>query len=206
MAWQHLSNRIRQRNLCTNVSAPESYWIHHDSICALLLLLIGLTPGAFAQDTQAPAGESTSRPQPATPPDASTPDQGVQTAPPAKSGGKRALNKLDPHCIDAIFHTCWSAPAATPDKPIPDDERQAAKDIEVGYYYLGDKNYRAAEGRLKEAVEIKPDSAAALIGLAQAQQKLGERNEARKNYEAYLKLKPDGADAEKVKKALVQLQ
>ena len=49
------------------------------------------------------------------------------------------------------------------------------EDIDVGYYYLKDKNYRAAESRLKEALELKPDSPVALIGLAQAQQKLGKR-------------------------------
>lgn len=82
----------------------------------------------------------------------------------------------------------------------------AAKDIDVGYYYLKDKNYRAAESRLKEALEIMPSSSVALIGLAQAQQKLGQRDEARQNYQVYLKLNPDGPDAEKVKKALAQLK
>jgi len=41
--------------------------------------------------------------------------------------------------------------------------------------------------------------------LAQAQQKLGKKEEARQTYEAYLKLKPDGPDADKVRKALAQL-
>jgi Tfp pilus assembly protein PilF len=128
------------------------------------------------------------------------------TTPPAKSGAKRIINKLDPHCVDAIFHSCWSSPAATPQKPMSEEEQQAAKDIEVGYYYLREKNYMAAESRLKEAVEIKPGSPEALIGLAQAQQKLGKRNDARQNYEAYLKLNPNGPDAEKVKNALAQLK
>ncbi|MGC2108862.1 MAG: tetratricopeptide repeat protein [Candidatus Korobacteraceae bacterium] len=172
---------------------------------ALVVLLTLWVPGVFAQATQAPAGESTSRPQPPTPPDAPTPDQGTTPTPPPKSSAKRTLNKLDPHCIDAIFHTCWSAPAATPEQPIPDDEKQAAKDIDVGYYYLREKNYHAAESRLKEAVELKPDSSPALLGLAQAQQKLGENQQAKLSYETYLKLKPDGPDAEKVKQALAQL-
>jgi len=85
------------------------------------------------------------------------------------------------------------------------EEWHAAKDIEVGYYYLQDKNYRAAESRLQEALELKPDSAPALVGLAQAQQKLGKNEDARRDYEAYLKLEPNGPDAEKAKKALAQL-
>lgn len=175
---------------------------------ALLILVLAATAGA-AQSGQTPDGQSTSRPQPeapASPPDAPVPDQGTQTTPPATSGTKRIINKLDPHCIDAIFHTCWSSPAATPQKPISEDDQLAAKDIEVGYYYLREKNYRAAESRLKEAVEIKPKSSEALIGLAQAQQKLGKRDDARLNYEAYLALNPNGADAEKVKNALAQLK
>ena len=87
-----------------------------------------------------------------------------------------------------------------------EDEQQAAKDAEVGYYYLREKNYLAAESRLREAVKLKPNSPEALIGLAQAQQKLGKRSNARQSYETYLKLNPDGPDAEKVKKALAQLK
>jgi tetratricopeptide (TPR) repeat protein len=177
--------------------------------CAPLLLLVLVAAASLAQNGQTADGQSTSRPQPdapPSPPDALTPDQGAVPAPPAKSGTNRAINKLDPHCIDAIFHTCWSSPAATPEKPMSEDERQAAKDVEVGCYYLREKNYAAAESRLKEAVEIKPESPQALIGLAQAQQKLGKRSDARQNYEAYLKLNPNGSDAEKVKKALAQLK
>jgi tetratricopeptide (TPR) repeat protein len=178
-------------------------------LCGAFLLLLIFVPVLAAQTTQAPPGESSSRAQPdapPSPPDAPVPDQGTQTSPPPASGTKRALKKLDPHCIDAVFHTCWSSPAAEPDQPIPSAEKQASEDIEVGYYYLGEKNYTAAASRLTEALKIKPDSPAALIGLAQAQQKLGKRDEARQNYEAYLKLKPDGPDAEKVKKALARLQ
>ncbi len=174
----------------------------------LLFLTLAVT-GGLAQSNQSADGQSSSRPRPdapASPADAPIPDQGTQTTAPAKSGAKRTLNKLDPHCIDAIFHTCWSSPAASPQKPMSDDEQQAAKDIEVGYYYLRDKNYLAAESRLKEAVEIKPNSPEALIGLAQAQQKLGKRNDARQNYETYLKLNPNGPEAEKVKNALAQLK
>ncbi len=176
-----------------------------------LSVLLTCGPGVFAQSTQAPTGESTSRPQtpdaPPTPPDAPNPaNDGSGTSPPASSKPKRTLNKLDPHCIDAIFHTCWSAPAGNAEKAVSEDERQAAEDIQVGYYYLQDKNYRAAESRLREAVQLSPKSAAAFVGLAQAQQKLGKRDDARRNYEAYLALEPNGPDSEKVKKALAQLK
>jgi tetratricopeptide (TPR) repeat protein len=174
------------------------------------VIILGLTLGsaACAQSAQPQSGESTSRPQPeqpATPPDAPAPDQGTQTTPPPKSAAKRTLNKLDPHCIDVIFHTCWSSPPAQTGSVAPSPQEQAAKDIDVGYFYLKDKNYVAAESRLKEALQLMPDTPVALIGLAQAQQKLGKKDAARQNYEAYLKLKPDSPDADKVKKALAEL-
>jgi tetratricopeptide (TPR) repeat protein len=175
----------------------------------LALLLLAYSAPLPAQTPQSPAGESTSRPQPQTPPtppDAPIPDQGTQASAPSQSKVKRTLNKLDPHCIDVVFHSCWSSPAAEPGKSVSDEEKQLAQDIDVGYYYLKDKNYRAAESRLKEALELKSDSSPALIGLAQAQQKLGKKDEARQNYEAYLKLNPDGPEADKVKKALAQLK
>ncbi|MGA9566449.1 MAG: tetratricopeptide repeat protein, partial [Candidatus Korobacteraceae bacterium] len=84
--------------------------------------------------------------------------------------------------------------------------KQVAEDIEVGYFYMNKNNFIAAESRLKEAVELKPDAAAAWVGLAQAQQKLGKNDDARRSYEEYLKLNPDSADADKVKKAMEELK
>jgi tetratricopeptide (TPR) repeat protein len=188
------------RHLKFRVSSKYRLW-------CLLFLLLTWALSLPAQTTQTPAGESTSRPQqPPTPPDAPAPDQGTETTAPPKSAAKRTLNKLDPHCIDVIFHSCWSSPAADPARSTPSDEEIAAKDIDVGYYYLKDKNYRAAESRLQEALQLKPGSPVALIGLAQAQQKLGQRDEARQSYEEYLKLNPDGSEADKVKKALAQVK
>jgi tetratricopeptide (TPR) repeat protein len=177
----------------------------------VLLLLLGLGMGA-----QTPTGsgqESSSRDRPdaaPSPPDAPSPDLGTQTSPPSKSKAKKLANKFDPHCIDVIFHACWSSPEAPqPGKALTDEERnaqQAEKDVDVGFYYLNQKNYVAAESRLREAVELKPDLTAAYIGLGQAQQKLGKTEAARESYEAYLKLSPDGHDVDKVKKAMAELR
>src|SRR6516164_6405865 len=149
------------------------------AICGLIFLaggvLVAQTSGTTPQESSSRAQPD----QPPPPPDAPIPDQGTQTSAPTQSRTRRAMNKLDPHCIDIIFHSCWSSPPAAPQPAMPDGEKLVAKDIDVGYYYLNEKNYVAAEGRLKEAVELKPDSAAALIGLAQAQQKLGKRADAR---------------------------
>ncbi|HVP55618.1 MAG TPA: tetratricopeptide repeat protein [Candidatus Eisenbacteria bacterium] len=179
-------------------------------LCGLLLVAGILVPAQTAQPTSPQDSSSRAQPdQPPTPPDAPAPDLRQQISPPPKSKAKKIVNKLDPHCIDVIFHSCWSSPAAPPGKVLTEEEQkaqQAATDIDVGYYYLNEKNYVAAESRLKEAVELKPDAAAAYIGLAQAQQKRGKTAEARASYEAYLMLEPEGHDAEKVKKALAELK
>ena len=180
------------------------------SVFAFALLVVAVAACAQSPTSPSPQ-ESSSRTAPdvPTPPDAPVPDLGQQTSPPPKSKVKKVASKFDPHCIDVIFHACWSSPTAAPSKVPTEEEQkaeQATKDIDVGFYYLNEKNYVAAESRLKEAVALKPDAAAAYIGLGQAQQKLRKDEDARRSYEAYLKLDPEGADAAKVKKALEELK
>jgi|HubBroStandDraft_4_1064222.scaffolds.fasta_scaffold01361_15 tetratricopeptide (TPR) repeat protein len=179
------------------------------------ICLLCLVPGHFLlaqSNPTAPPKESSSRAQPdaaPTPPDAPAPDLGTQTSPPPPSKAKKIADKFDPHCMDVIFHVCWSSPAAPQGKVLTEEQKkakQAAEDIEVGYFYMNKKNYRAAESRLQEAVELKPDAAAAWVGLAQAQQKLDKNEAARQSYEEYLKLNPDSAGAEQAKKAIASLK
>ena len=196
----------------------DSQTTRGDYSCAMRMavaLAIGMWLAEAAALPQPPTSqpqESSSRPQPDTPPsppDAPIPDQGAQTSPPSTSKAKKVANKLDPHCINVIFHTCWSSPQAPQPGHLSEEEQReqtATKDVEVGYFYLNEKNYRAAESRLQEATELKPDSAAAWVGLAQAQQNLGQNDAARRSYEQYLTLNPDGAGAEKARKALASLQ
>ena len=177
----------------------------------LLFCLEGILAPAQSP-TSPPPQESSSREQPSTaptPPDAPAPDLGQQTSPPPPSRAKKVADKFDPHCMDVIFHVCWSSPAAPQTKVLTEEqkkEKQAAGDIEVGYFYMNKKNYRAAESRLQEAAELKPDAAAAWVGLAQAQQKLGKDDAARQSYEEYLKLNPDSAGVEQAKKAMASLK
>ncbi len=177
----------------------------------LLFCLEGILAPA-QNPTSPPPQESSSRDQPSTaptPPDAPSPDLGQQTSPPPPSKAKKIADKFDPHCIDVIFHACWSSPAAPQTKVLTDEQKKAkqvAEDIEVGYFYMNKNNFIAAESRLKEAVELKPDAAAAWVGLAQAQQKRGKDDAARQSYEEYLKLNPDSAGAEQAKKAMASLK
>src|SRR5258708_38608328 len=70
----------------------------------------------------------------------------------------------------------------------PWNPMKALKDVEVGDYYFKRKNYRAALDRYKEALFYKDNHAIASFRLAQCQEKLGEKAEAKKYYEQYLKI------------------
>jgi tetratricopeptide (TPR) repeat protein len=87
----------------------------------------------------------------------------------------------------------------------PWNPHKAAKDVEVGDFYLKRKNYRAAEDRYREALLYKPNDVFAMFGLARSLEQLGEYDEARANYEGYLKILPEGPLAPEVHKGLDRL-
>jgi tetratricopeptide (TPR) repeat protein len=87
----------------------------------------------------------------------------------------------------------------------PWNPMKALKDIEVGDYYFKRKNYRAALDRYKEALYFKDNDAVASFRLAQCQEKLGDKGEARKYYEQYLKILPEGPFAKEAHASLEKL-
>jgi len=88
----------------------------------------------------------------------------------------------------------------------PWDPHKAAKDIEVGDFYFKRKNYRAAEDRYREALFYKDNDATATFRLAVCLEKMGRPDEARKEYESYLKILPYGPQAEEAHKAMERLK
>ncbi len=86
------------------------------------------------------------------------------------------------------------------------DPHRAEKDIEVGDFYFKRQNYKAALARYSEALEYKPNDALATFHLAETQEKLGNAEEARKNYQSYLKILPKGPYAANARKALERLK
>jgi len=83
---------------------------------------------------------------------------------------------------------------------------KAEKDVEVGDFYFKRKNYRAALDRYREALYYKYDDAVATFRLAVCQEKLGDASEARKGYEAYLRILPHGPFAAEAHLALDRLK
>ena len=88
----------------------------------------------------------------------------------------------------------------------PWDPHKAAKDVEVGDFYFKRKNYRAAEDRYREALLYKNNDAIATFRLAVCLEKLDQPDQARKEYEGYLKILPHGPQAEDAQKAIERLK
>src|SRR5882724_8745298 len=162
----------------------------------LTLALICVLPLALGQDSEKTsnrnreAGESSSR------------DTRIDISPPKDDA------KSHPYSKAAV------ADSDTDDNPENSDVQEvhpwnpmkALKDVEVGDFYFKRKNYRAALDRYKEALYYKDNDAMASLRLAQCQEKLGDKVEARKYYEQYLKILPEGEFAQEAHASLERLE
>jgi tetratricopeptide (TPR) repeat protein len=88
----------------------------------------------------------------------------------------------------------------------PWNPHKAAKDVEVGDFYFKRKNYVAAEDRYREALYYKENDATATFRLAVCLEKLNRPDEARDEYEGYLKILPYGPEAHAAQKAIDRLK
>ena len=88
----------------------------------------------------------------------------------------------------------------------PWDPHKAAKDVEVGQWYLKLKNYRAALERFNDALASKPNDAEAIYGLAVTQEKLDLLAKADQSYRRYLEILPNGPRAKEAEEALKRLE
>lgn len=109
--------------------------------------------------------------------------------------------------------------ADTPDTPTPPVRRRLPKvqnlqtpdervdeDINVAKFYYNRGNYMAAYLRSKDAVKTEPNYAETHFSLAQAAEKMKKTDEAKAEYNAYLKLSPGGDNAKAAQKALEALK
>lgn len=116
--------------------------------------------------------------------------------PVGQSSSRSTLIDLTPP-PDDLLHEGAGVPGVTELNPY--DPHKAAKNVEVGDFYFKRGNYRAAQSRYEEALVWKPNDAIATFRLAQAQEKLGKKVDAARNYQAYLKILPQGEFAEEAK-------
>jgi tetratricopeptide (TPR) repeat protein len=145
---------------------------------------------AQAQAPRAPRSDDTATAPPIAPGESSSNDTKVNLSAPVGDAADHPDSSLDTGTSE--FH--------------PWDPHRAMKNIEVGDYYYKQKNYRAAVSRYEEALQWKPRDAEATYKLAEAQEKLGDKLAARKNYQAYLSILPEGPRAQEANKALARLK
>jgi len=107
--------------------------------------------------------------------------------------------------IDTDIHPDKEEPATPPEDETvlrPWDPHKAAKDVEVGQYYLKLKNYRAALERFNHALTYKPNDAEAIFGLAITQEKLDLLSLSAQNYRKYLEILPNGPKSKDAQEGL----
>jgi tetratricopeptide (TPR) repeat protein len=86
------------------------------------------------------------------------------------------------------------------------DEERAEEDLKVSKYYEQAGSLNAAYLRAQDAVKSLPSDPETHFALAHIAQKLEKKDEAIAEYNAYLKLDPDGLKIKQAQKALDQLQ
>jgi tetratricopeptide (TPR) repeat protein len=175
-------------------------------IFSLAMLFCCLVTWSWAQQ-----GDSAKKPPPNQAPPRSDQAPPNDDLSPQESSSKANEVDISPPKDDAKTHPgSGAAVADAQGEDIqefhPWDPHKAEKDIEVGDFYLKRKNYHAAEDRYREALLYKPNDAIATFRLAQTLEKRGEVDEARVNYEGYLKILPEGPLASDAHKALERLQ
>ena len=76
------------------------------------------------------------------------------------------------------------------------------KDVDVGNYYLGLKNWRAALSRFQSALVLDPENPDVYWGLAESERHMGDFALAREHYLKVLEYDPGSKHAKEAKKAL----
>jgi len=184
----------------------------------LILLLGGAVASAqnSGSNSQASSADSSSHQASTKKPDLTPPrsdtvnvkDLGDE---PGESSSKEDPVDLSPPADDAKTHPHSSEVledegSGDTGEILPWDPHKAAKDVEVGDFYFKKKNYIAAESRYREALHYKDNDAIATYRLAVCLEKMDRGDEARAEYESYLKILPYGPEAADAQKAIERLK
>ncbi len=129
----------------------------------------------------------------------------TDNVPAGESSSKQTQSDISPPANDASSHPEADLGNGDVDEFTPYNPMKALKDIEVGDFYYKRESYPAAISRYREALEYKPHDAEATFKLAEALSKTGDVAGAKENYEAYLKILPNGPYAKKARAGLSKL-
>jgi tetratricopeptide (TPR) repeat protein len=186
----------------------------------LAILWFGLAGVAIAQDAPPPDSPPQDQPSQSSPPveqlpvdkSAPAPKDNAKNPPrsdnvPAdESSSKQTRIDVTPPPNDEKAHPEAGLSDSDVDEFTPYNPMRALKCIEVGDWYSKQENYKAAISRYREALEYKPHDAEATFKLAEVLNKTGDFAGAKENYEAYLKILPNGPYAKKAREALAKLK
>lgn len=123
-----------------------------------------------------------------------------------ESSSKQTRIDVAPPADDAKSHPEADLGDTGVDEFTPWNPMKAMKDVEVGDFYFKKENYDAAISRYREALEFKPHDAEATFKLAEVLNKTGDKAGAVENYQAYLKILPNGPYAKRAHEALDKLK
>ncbi len=186
----------------------------------LAILCLGLAGAAAAQDTSPQdnppqdASPQDTKPVEQVPVDKSAPapkdnrknPPRTDNVPAGESSSKQSQIDVSPPTNDEKSHPEAALSDTGVDEFSPYNPMKAMKAVEVGDFYYKKENYNAAISRYREALEFKPHDAEATFKLAEVLNKTGDTAGARENYEAYLKILPNGTYAKKAREALSKLK
>ena len=160
----------------------------------------------FPGETKAPAAPEPSAPNPSAAaahpfPTESAPDMPGEGSSSSSSSGNSA-NGGDAPDTPTPTPTRRRLPKV---KNLQTPDERVDEDINVAKFYLNRGNFMAAYLRSQDAVKTEPDYAETHFSLAQAAKEMKKTDEAKAEYNAYLKLSPGGDNAGAARKALEAL-
>lgn len=174
----------------------------------LALLCLWFTGAAVAQDQQPVERVPTDKSAPPPKDNRSSPPRS-DNVPAGESSSKQTQINVSPPGDDAKKHPEADLGDSAGDvgELMPYNPMKAMKDVEIGdFYFKVKQNYHAAISRYREALEYKPHDAEATFKLAEVLNKTGDSAGAVENYEAYLKILPNGPYAKKAREELDKLK
>ncbi len=189
-------------------------------VCLFVFVVSAASKPAFAQDDQDnqphihPRKEEkqqriakpTPTPQPEQPA-AGQPQQPQPAGEPSSSSNNADTGMSSSRDSQIDFS---AGPRTAPVNPVNEDvnydPHRAEKDIEVGNYYLRQKNYRAALERFHDALLYKPNDAEATYGLGVTQEKMELFSVAYNSYSKYLEILPHGPMAREAEEGTKRME
>ncbi len=175
-------------------------------ICLFIFLVSAASKTAFAQDDQdnqphiKPRKEEKqqriTKPTPTPQPEQPASGQSQPPQPAGESSSSTPTAETGESSSRDSQIDFSAGPRTAPVNPVNEDvnydPHRAEKDIEIGNYYLKQKNYRAALERFHDALLYKPNDAEATYGLGVTQEKMDLFSVAYNSYSKYLEILPHG--------------